>query len=165
MPSSNTNTELNRTNGKRFGLEPGPERYPVGRDPAKMTAAELKMVGHFPKPLLSVIREHCVDCRGGALGEVRKCVAVACPSWPYRLAKNPWVRPSPAQRRQRAAALELAANKKIVRAAGPKISEKGPGVAECPDTPSREKNAPKPVEAKEMPSETSGGLSFLLETS
>jgi hypothetical protein len=41
-------------------------------------------------PLLKVIREKCIDCCGGQVGEVRNCVTKTCALWPYRMATNPF---------------------------------------------------------------------------
>jgi hypothetical protein len=42
-----------------------------------------------PSPL-KVIRAKCVDCCGGQVGEVRKCVATTCPLWSFRMGHNPF---------------------------------------------------------------------------
>ncbi len=39
---------------------------------------------------LRALRLRCVDCCTGSVQEVRLCAAVACPSWPFRMGKNPW---------------------------------------------------------------------------
>ena len=64
----------------------------IGRDPRKMTEADLNTVGHHKRPLLRVIRQNCIDCSGGSELEVRRCAMVACPFWPYRMNSNPFVR-------------------------------------------------------------------------
>ena len=43
--------------------------------------------------ILHAIRQKCLDCSGGRPGEVRKCTAVACDLWPYRMGGDP--EPSP----------------------------------------------------------------------
>jgi len=72
------------------GYEPGPDGCMVGRDPRTMTPAELLAMGHEPLSPMAVIRAKCLDCCGGSPHEVRLCVAATCPSWPFRLGKNPW---------------------------------------------------------------------------
>jgi hypothetical protein len=64
-----------------------------------MTADEIGALGHEPTGPLQAIRAKCLDCCAGSAHEVRCCVAVACPSWPFRTGKNPWrAPPSEAQR-------------------------------------------------------------------
>jgi hypothetical protein len=48
---------------------------------------------HEPASLLRVIRAKCIDCSGGSEAEVRKCTAIACALWPYRMATNPFRAP------------------------------------------------------------------------
>jgi len=62
----------------------------IGRDPRDMTNDELIALGHQKMPVLDAIRARCIDCCANQISEVRKCVAVACPSWPYRMGTNPW---------------------------------------------------------------------------
>jgi hypothetical protein len=80
------------------GYEPGPDGYLVGIDPRRMTQAELQAMGHEPMSPMDAIRAKCLDCCAGSSDEVRKCVAMACPSWPFRTGKNPWRTISEAQR-------------------------------------------------------------------
>lgn len=46
--------------------------------------------GHKKTPLLRVIRKKCLDCCCNQHSEVRKCIITDCPSWPYRMGKNPF---------------------------------------------------------------------------
>ncbi len=62
----------------------------IGRDPREMTNEELTDLGHAKMPVLDVIRARCMDCSSQQQSEVRKCTAVQCPSWPYRMGTNPW---------------------------------------------------------------------------
>ena len=62
----------------------------IGRDPRAMEAAELKALGHEGGPLLKIIREKCLDCCVYQPSEVRKCTAVGCALWPYRMRSNPF---------------------------------------------------------------------------
>lgn len=39
-------------------------------------------------PLRS-IRAKCIDCSAGSMKEVRECVMLDCPLYPYRLGKSP----------------------------------------------------------------------------
>ena len=61
----------------------------AGKIPGFFPTNELRVLGH-PKTPLRAIRAKCVDCSGGSLGEVRKCVAVTCPLWPMRMGSNPF---------------------------------------------------------------------------
>jgi hypothetical protein len=54
---------------------------------------------------LKAIREKCLDCCCGNGSEVRKCVAVDCSLWAFRMGTNPFRKKrelSPAQKRERA---------------------------------------------------------------
>ena len=74
----------------------------IGRDPRKVSVAELNEWGHHKKPILQAIRERCLDCCAFRQSEVRKCVSVKCASWPYRMGTNPFT-----QNKGNAAALKL----------------------------------------------------------
>jgi hypothetical protein len=62
----------------------------VGRDPRTMTQGELQALGHKSMSILQAVRARCLDCCSGSSAEVRRCVSVNCPSWPFRMAFNPW---------------------------------------------------------------------------
>jgi hypothetical protein len=62
-----------------------------GRDPRKMSAEELTALGYERMPLLKAIRLKCLDC-SHTESEVRKCTAVGCSLWPYRMNRNPFVK-------------------------------------------------------------------------
>jgi hypothetical protein len=82
-----------------LGTEFGPDGHRIGRDPRQMTPDELRAIGHERQPVLKMLRADCLDCCGGSVDEVRKCVAVGCPKWPLRMGSNPWRQAaSPAQR-------------------------------------------------------------------
>ena len=61
-----------------------------------------KHLGDVPSEILSLkfraqnplkaIRERCLDCCCGNATEVRKCTAIDCPSWPFRMGTNPFRR-------------------------------------------------------------------------
>jgi hypothetical protein len=85
---------------KTAGYEPGTDDCLIGRDPREMTQAELRAMGHEPISPMTAIRTECLDCMAGSADEVRKCVAMACPSWPFRMGKNPWREVSEARREQ-----------------------------------------------------------------
>lgn len=62
---------------------------PIGRHPGGMTTEELQALGHTKAPLLTVIRENCIEC-AGSRSEVRRCAMAHCALWPYRMATNPF---------------------------------------------------------------------------
>lgn len=81
----------------------------IGRDPRRMTTAELNQLGHSSNSVLAAVRVNCVECCGGQTAEVRKCTATHCKLWPFRMGTNPFARreltePQKEQLRTRAAA-------------------------------------------------------------
>ena len=85
----------------------GVDENPIGRDPRRMTQADLRALGHQSMSATAAIRSHCLDCCAGSADEVRKCMALKCPSWPWRMGVNPWR--TRASERQREAARATAA--------------------------------------------------------
>jgi len=81
----------------------------VGRDPRHMSADELAQLGHARVSPLRALRLKCLDCCNASAQEVRLCTAVECPSWPFRLGKNPWR--APLDQEERAARLARLASK------------------------------------------------------
>lgn len=75
----------------------------IGRDPRRMSMAELNALGHQPSPMLKVIRAKCLDCSCGQVSEVRKCAAADCALWPYRMSANPFRSPLSDEERQKRA--------------------------------------------------------------
>ena len=75
------------------GMELDERGYSQGRDPRRMTQAELHDMGHQPMSAHAALRLHCLDCCAGSADEVRKCTAIRCPSWPFRMPRNPWRAP------------------------------------------------------------------------
>jgi hypothetical protein len=75
----------------------------IGRDPRRMSVEELNTLGHEASPMLKVIRAKCLDCSCGQISEVRKCVAVDCALWPYRMSANPLRTPLSEEERQKRA--------------------------------------------------------------
>lgn len=61
-----------------------------GADPRSLTLDSLRRIGHEKRPIMKVIRAHCIACCGGEPGEVRKCTSLDCDLWPYRMGKNPF---------------------------------------------------------------------------
>ena len=108
---------------RKIGLELR-HRQEVGRDPHQMTADELIALGHNPMSPLKALRLRCIDCYGGCLKSVRGCTSKDCPSWPFRMGRNPWRAPVSEERRQ--LGRELAAR----RPRGAKNQRQGLGFAE-----------------------------------
>jgi hypothetical protein len=94
------------------------QRYPskndqgelIGKDPRNVA---LKILSRYyrEKNPLKAIRARCLDCCCGQPSEVRKCVSVQCPAWPFRMGVNPFREKrelSPKQRRVMAARLHPA---------------------------------------------------------
>ena len=43
---------------------------------------------------IKAIRAKCLECSCGNNAEVRECVIPDCPLYPYRMGKNPYIKPS-----------------------------------------------------------------------
>lgn len=56
-----------------------------GVDPRTLPIASL--IGYEPS-LMKAVRKKCIDCSGGEEVEARKCTAVSCDLWPFRMGKN-----------------------------------------------------------------------------
>jgi len=81
----------------------------VGKHPKEVPSEIL--AGYYPeKNPLKALRARCLDCCCGSASEVRKCVSFDCPSWPFRMGKNPFRAKREITERQRAA-LALAREK------------------------------------------------------
>lgn len=65
----------------------------VGKLPGSVERHELLALGH-PESPMRAIRAKCIDCSGGVVTEARKCVAIGCPLWPFRMASNPFRKPA-----------------------------------------------------------------------
>jgi hypothetical protein len=61
----------------------------IGMDPRKVSPDVLFRY-HGEKNPLKALRARCLDCCCGQPSEVRKCVSVNCPSWPFRMGANPF---------------------------------------------------------------------------
>ena len=74
-------------------LEPSPFAadgdHLIGIIPRKISNADLRALGH-PESPIRAIRAKCQDCSGGSEAEVRKCVALGCPLWPFRMGHSPF---------------------------------------------------------------------------
>ena len=72
-------------------LERDADGHLIGRDPRDLTAEQLIAAGAEPA-ILKAVRAKCLDCCCEQPTEVRKCTAVDCALWPYRLGRNPFNR-------------------------------------------------------------------------
>jgi hypothetical protein len=61
----------------------------IGQDP-RQVPLEILSRYHGERNPLKAIRARCLDCCCGNPTEVRKCVSVTCPSWPFRMGVNPF---------------------------------------------------------------------------
>src|SRR6476469_10033616 len=61
----------------------------IGKHPNEVPSQFLSLKFRAQNPL-KAIRERCFDCCCGNAAEVRKCVAIDCPSWPFRMGTNPF---------------------------------------------------------------------------
>lgn len=127
------------------GLETGPDGADIGRDPRRLEPDELRALGHRAAPLLQAMRRRCVDCCGGKTDEVRRCTAVACPLWPYRMGTDPW---------RRDAARDVATTERATEtpppAVAPRLAQQSPvQEPEVRATPAGP--APEPLAAKRRP--------------
>ena len=66
-----------------------PDGETEGLEPREMPRSLLAEIGHSQMPLLRVIRGKCLDC-SYTVSEVRRCQAVDCALWPYRIGSNPF---------------------------------------------------------------------------
>ena len=74
----------------------------IGKHPIEMSSDFLPLKFRAQNPL-KAIREKCLDCCCGNAAEVRKCVAIDCALWPFRLRTNPFRKKrelSPEQKRR-----------------------------------------------------------------
>jgi hypothetical protein len=74
----------------RPGVEILPSGDERGLDPRDLDPADLIALGHEPMSPLKALRLHCVECCCGSTSEVRMCVSVRCPAWPFRMGTSPW---------------------------------------------------------------------------
>jgi hypothetical protein len=61
----------------------------IGKRPEDVPSEILSRYYRAKNPLRA-LRGRCLDCCCDNGAEVRKCVSVDCPSWPFRLGKNPF---------------------------------------------------------------------------
>ncbi len=61
----------------------------VGKLPGSISLPILRDLGH-PESPVKAIRAKCLDCSGGSDREARKCTAVRCALWPFRMGVSPF---------------------------------------------------------------------------
>jgi hypothetical protein len=61
----------------------------IGKHPSDVPSEILSLKFRAQNPL-KAIRAKCLDCCCGNAAEIRKCVAVDCALWPYRMSTNPF---------------------------------------------------------------------------
>ena len=74
----------------------------IGQHPRDVPLKSLSLKFRAQNPL-KALRERCLDCCCGSASEVRQCVSVDCPSWPFRMGTNPFRKKrelSPDQKRE-----------------------------------------------------------------
>jgi hypothetical protein len=82
----------------------------IGKHPGDVPPDFLSLKFRAQNPL-KAIREKCLDCCCGNAAEVRKCVAVDCPLWSFRIGTNPFRKKrelAPAEKHERAKRLQRA---------------------------------------------------------
>lgn len=88
MPRSRPNREKGMGAKKQGILAINPTTgRPEGVDPRSLGRRE-KTGLLTPKSPIKAIREKCLDCCVGQALEVRRCVAVDCALWPFRMGIN-----------------------------------------------------------------------------
>jgi|GEM_PF-2203975 hypothetical protein len=71
-----------------------------GVSPSDLTAEQFNKIGHEKISPMKVIRLKCLDCCCGSPVEVKACVMLDCPLWPFRMGKNIWRTPISDERRE-----------------------------------------------------------------
>ena len=57
-------------------------------------------MGHVAMSPIEALRARCLDCCAGSAQQVAKCMALRCPSWPFRMGKSPWRKPPSNEQRE-----------------------------------------------------------------
>ena len=72
--------------------EPSEGGLQVGRDPRSISETDWRTAALPRRTLAAAARAKCLDCCGGQLREVRFCLALTCPLWPFRMGTDPFPR-------------------------------------------------------------------------
>jgi hypothetical protein len=70
--------------------EPSEDGRLVGRDPRTVPERGWRASGLPVRTLAEAARAKCLDCCGEQLREVRFCLALTCPLWPFRMGTDPF---------------------------------------------------------------------------
>ena len=70
--------------------EPSEGGLQVGRDPRSLPETDWRTAGLPRRTLAEAVRAKCLDYCGGQLREVRFCLALTCPLWPFRMGTDPF---------------------------------------------------------------------------
>src|SRR3954466_15969501 len=70
--------------------EPSEGGLQVGRDPRNIPEVDWRAASLPFRTLAEAARAKCLDCCGGQLREVRFCLALTCPLWPFRMGTDPF---------------------------------------------------------------------------
>lgn len=70
--------------------EQHPDGTSQGRDPRRMSPADLEACGLSRQSRGDAIRAKCTDCMAGNAAEVRRCGMTDCALWPFRMGTDPW---------------------------------------------------------------------------
>jgi hypothetical protein len=95
--------------------EPHPDGTAQGRDPRRMSAADLTACGIERQSRGDAIRSKCLDCMCGNSAEVRRCALADCALWPFRLGGDPWREKREMNDDQRAALVDRLAGARAKR--------------------------------------------------
>ena len=77
-----------------------PDGSTEGKHPRDADADVMREI-HEAAPLLRVIQAKCLNCSSEVESEIRKCTAIGCALWPYRMAINPFRAPREMTQEQR----------------------------------------------------------------
>ena len=108
----------------------------VGRDPRQMGRIGLEAAGFEAMTPMEVIRAKCLDCCADSAQEVRYCVSVNCPNWPYRMGSNPF-RPPMSEERKAASRAALAKGRATLSKPPTSPDSRKAGQVPVPGTPKR----------------------------
>lgn len=96
-----------------------------GRDPRTLSPDDLTAVGLERQSRGDAIRAKCLDCVGQSPAEVRRCSAVDCSLWPFRMGTDPWREPRVMTDEQRRAGAERLANARVAKRGGKEARQTG----------------------------------------
>jgi len=89
MSTAAVNRKLTEIQQRVRFIRRHPSGETEGKHPKEVAPDALAEL-HPPRPILDVVRMKCLDCSAGQWPEVRKCTAISCALWPYRMGSNPY---------------------------------------------------------------------------